>query len=88
MFKFRDVNSKGEVEVYYECENPAFIIDSERYYRIKYGNYEELLELMPIYGAIGCLLVEAPKDQGILDQLFQGSLFFNKYYEKIIRGLN
>lgn len=90
VFRFRDYNSKKELVTYCETSKPAFIACVDRVEKVifvvKFGDKENLLKLLPKYNysPLGeTVLIEVPKNQTLLDKLFQSSGFFQKYYGQI-----
>lgn len=83
-YLFRAIGMKGKMETFLECENPAFIISRDPVTRVAYGEFAELEKILNNYRTIGGVLVEAPKDQKVIDDLFDNTGLFNKFYEKYV----
>ena len=81
-YQFRDGH------VFAKVEQPAFIVDrlpGGGVCRVAYGERRELEKILPIYEkALGCRMVDAPKNQEQLDRLFQSTGAFSSYYEVVL----
>lgn len=83
MFEFRK-EIENKIVVMMTTEDPAFIINPETMEMLGYGDHQELLKILPKYSAYG-VIVEAQKDQKLLDLLMQNQNFFIRFYGLALR---
>ncbi len=63
-------------------KKPAFIIDSFTLEQVFFGEWDEAAQIFLPYIALGCVLVEAPTDDEILNKLIGDKGYFKKYYRE------
>lgn len=79
-FKFRDYGTNGEIEVFYEAKEPAFLVGLDSEIRFKYGEFDELTPLLNNYSALERVaVISLPKNQQEIDKLFQTTGLTQKY---------
>lgn len=81
-FKFMDYNTNGEIEVFYEAEEPAFLVGLDSEIRLRYGEYFELIPLMHEHSKIERVaIISLPKNQEKIDGLFQSTGLTKRYIQ-------
>mgnify|MGYP000866757548 FL=1 len=67
---------------------PAFLIDPKTYTMIAFGSFEEMVAKLIVFIFMGCVVVEAPKDDTVLLKLLRSETYFSEYYKNYFEEYN